>query len=199
MVQYETWGTLKYYLTLTRDLWIQTEEEAGRCALLAWPCPAPFCVHLFFPVAIHRLGGQSISLWAEQRHFSLTVRPRGRVLWGQPLWMITITTAVRSKAKKPFQLGIRIGSSLQQLWDHVVWNCWQGWSQFWLEDLDVGSWLIVGCLEGWACHSVLAQFTWDTDTVTEVCLRWLIGKVMITPVEEGRKWNWEEDCYPAVC
>ena len=56
-----------------------------------------------------------------------------------------------------------------------------------------------GCLEGWACHSVLAQFTWDTDTVTEVCLRWLIGKVMITPVEEGRKWNWEEDCYPAVC
>ena len=25
-----------------------------------------------------------------------------------------------------------------------------------------------GCLEGWACHSVLAQFPWDTDAVTEV-------------------------------
>ena len=63
----------------------------------------------------------------------------------------------------------------------------------------MGSWLIVGCLEGWACHSVLAQFPWDTDAVTEVCVCWLIGKVMITPVEEGRKWNWEEDCHPAVC
>lgn len=39
-----------------------------------------------------------------------------------------------------------------------------------LEDLDVGSWPIVGCMEWWACHSVLAQFPWDTDAVTEVCM-----------------------------
>ena len=63
----------------------------------------------------------------------------------------------------------------------------------------MGSWLIVGCLEGWACHSVLAQFPWDTDAVTEVCVLLLIGKVMITLTKEGRKWSWEEDCYPAVC
>ena len=90
------------------------------------------------------------------------------VLWGQPLWMITINTAVRSKAKKPFQLGITVGSSRQQLWDHIVWNCWQGWSQLWLEDLDVGSWLIVGCLEGWVCHS-LSSVTLDTDAETGLC------------------------------
>ena len=34
----------------------------------------------------------------------------------------------------------------------------------------MGSWLIVGCLEGWAYHSVLAQFPWDTDAETEVCM-----------------------------
>ena len=34
----------------------------------------------------------------------------------------------------------------------------------------MGSWLIVGCVEWWACHSVLAQFSWDTDAVTEVCM-----------------------------
>ena len=50
-----------------------------------------------------------------------------------------------------------------------------------------------------AGHSVLAQFPWDTDAVTEVCVLLLIGKVMITLTKEGRKWSWEEDCYPAVC
>ena len=50
-----------------------------------------------------------------------------------------------------------------------------------------------------ARHSVLAQFPWDTDAMTEVCVLWLIGKVMITLTKEGRKWSWEEDCYPAVC
>ena len=39
-----------------------------------------------------------------------------------------------------------------------------------LEDLGVGSWPVVGCMEWWACHSVLAQFLWDTDAVTEVCM-----------------------------
>ena len=39
----------------------------------------------------------------------------------------------------------------------------------------MGSWPVVGCMEWWACHSVLAQFLWDTDAVTEVCMtgfRW---------------------------
>ena len=31
-----------------------------------------------------------------------------------------------------------------------------------------------GCLEGWACHSVLAQFPWDTDVVTAVGVPGLI-------------------------
>ena len=34
----------------------------------------------------------------------------------------------------------------------------------------MGSWPIVGCVEWWACYSVLAQFPWDTDAVTEVCM-----------------------------
>lgn len=27
----------------------------------------------------------------------------------------------------------------------------------------------------------------------------LIGNLVITPLEEGRMWDWEEECYPAVC
>ena len=38
-----------------------------------------------------------------------------------------------------------------------VWNCWQRWSQFYLEHLDVGSWPTVGCVKWCTCHSVLAQ------------------------------------------
>ena len=63
----------------------------------------------------------------------------------------------------------------------------------------MGSWPVVGCAEWWACHSVLAQFPWDTDAVTEVCMVGSIGKHVIIPLKEGRKWNLEEDCYPAVC
>lgn len=25
------------------------------------------------------------------------------------------------------------------------------------------------------------------------------GNLVVTPVEEGRLWDWEEECYPAVC
>ena len=34
----------------------------------------------------------------------------------------------------------------------------------------MGSWPLVGFVEWWACHSVLAQFPWDPDAVTEVCM-----------------------------
>jgi len=50
----------------------------------------------------------------------------------------------------------------------------------------VGSWPIVGCVEWWVCHSVLAQFPWDTDAVTEVCMtgfRWETND----HTSEGRK------------
>ena len=58
---------------------------------------------------------QMISLWANQRHFSLTVRQRGRVLWGKPLCMTVIIKAMRSKSKKQFQHVVRTGFSLQHL------------------------------------------------------------------------------------
>ena len=44
--------------------------------------------------------GQSISLWAEQRLFSLTVRQRGRVLFGRTLCMTVIIEAMKSNSKK---------------------------------------------------------------------------------------------------
>ena len=50
-------------------------------------------------------GGQG----SEQRQFSLTVRQRGRVLWGRPFCMIIITEATKSKSKKQFLQGVRIG------------------------------------------------------------------------------------------
>ena len=34
----------------------------------------------------------------------------------------------------------------------------------------MGSWPTVGCVKWCGCHSVLAQFSWDTDAVTEVCM-----------------------------
>ena len=34
----------------------------------------------------------------------------------------------------------------------------------------MGSWPTVGCVKWCTCHSVLAQFPWDTDAVTEVCM-----------------------------
>ena len=66
----------------------------------------------------------------------------------------------------------------------------------------MGSWPIVGCVEWWVCHSVLAQFPWDTDAVTEVCMtgfRWETNDHTSEGRKEGRKWNWEEACYSATC
>ena len=40
---------------------------------------------------------------------TLTVRQRGRILWGRPFCMIIITKAMKSKSKKWFQCGLRIG------------------------------------------------------------------------------------------
>ena len=71
------------------------------------------CVNLLFTVG----QGRIISLSAEQRHFSLTVRQRGRVHWGRPLCMIIITTAMKSKSKNQFQHGVRTDSSLK----HSEW------------------------------------------------------------------------------
>ena len=51
----------------------------------------------------------------EQRRVSLAVRQKGRILWGRPLCVITITKATERKSKKQFQQGVRIDFSLQQL------------------------------------------------------------------------------------
>ena len=42
--------------------------------------------------------------WTEfwTRHFSLTVRQRGRILWGRPFCMIIIAKAMKSKSEKQF-------------------------------------------------------------------------------------------------
>ena len=40
---------------------------------------------------------------------TLTVRQRGRILWGKPFCMIIITKATKSKSKEQFQHGVRIG------------------------------------------------------------------------------------------
>ena len=40
--------------------------------------------------------GQIISLWAEQKHFSLIGRQRGRVLWSRPLCMIKIPASAKN-------------------------------------------------------------------------------------------------------
>ena len=55
--------------------------------------------------------GQIISLWAEQWHFNN--KEEGQGLWGRPLCMILIMTAMKSKSNKQFQHGVRISSSLQ--------------------------------------------------------------------------------------
>ena len=46
---------------------------------------------------------------SEQRHFSLMVRQRVRILRGKPFCMIIITKAMKSKSEKQFQHGVRIG------------------------------------------------------------------------------------------
>ena len=56
-------------------------------------------------------GGQG----SEQRHFSLTVRQRGRVLWGRPLCVIIVTKGTESKSKTQFQHGVRTGLFLNIL------------------------------------------------------------------------------------
>ena len=60
-------------------------------------------VHLFFS-QVGRI--RLFPLQAEQRHFN---RQRGSICWGRPLNMIIITTARKSKSKKQFQHGVRIG------------------------------------------------------------------------------------------
>ena len=96
-----------------------SSEPPGKSISLAkrvWEQPASGkgCINLFFLAAIHRWQGQIISLWAEKRHFSSTVRQRGRILWGRTFCMIIITKAKENKSMKQFQHGARMGFSLQQ-------------------------------------------------------------------------------------
>ena len=65
---------------------------------------------------------QIISLWAEQRHLSLTARPRDRGLSGRPLCMIIVTKTMKIKLKKQIQEAVRTGSSLQPLQCFCYWR-----------------------------------------------------------------------------
>jgi len=46
---------------------------------------------------------------SEQRHYSLIVRQRGRILGGRPFCMIIITKARKSKSEEWFHCGVRVG------------------------------------------------------------------------------------------
>ena len=80
---------------------------------------------VLIPFFLLSTGGQG----SEQRQVSLTVRQKGRILWGWPLCVIIITKATESKSKKQFQHGVRIDFSLQQLHLQELfffffwWNC----------------------------------------------------------------------------
>ena len=62
-----------------------------------------------------------------------TVRQRGRMLWGRPFCMIIITKATKSKSKKQFQHGVRIGffSATQPLHTASNWGKTQDTSDSW--------------------------------------------------------------------
>ena len=62
----------------------------------------------FFLPAIYR--------WTEfwTRALNLTVRQRGRILWGRPFCMIIVAKAMKSKSKKPFPKCRNLAFSVQQ-------------------------------------------------------------------------------------
>ena len=59
---------------------------------------------MFISSFLPSIGGQG----SDQRHFSLMVWQRGRVLVSKPLCMIIITKTMKSLSKKQFQHGVRI-------------------------------------------------------------------------------------------
>ena len=98
------WGSkAKRAISLVKQLW--DGQHQGMDVLISF--------FLFFFLSFTGGQGQITSLWAEQRHFSLIVRQRGWVFWSRPLGMIVKTIATKSKLKKQFQHGVRIGSSQQ--------------------------------------------------------------------------------------
>ena len=69
-----------------------------------------FAVSRSSPITFLRYTGR---LGSEQRHCSLTVRQKGRILWGRPFCVIIITKATKSKSKKQCQRRVKIDFSLQ--------------------------------------------------------------------------------------
>ena len=93
-------------------LWIRDEERWGN------KVKRPLILQISPRMANLRQGMCSfLPSWhlqgSEQRHFSLIVRQRGRILWGRPFCMIITRKAMKSKSKKQFQHGVRFGFSLQ--------------------------------------------------------------------------------------
>ena len=83
---------------------------------MKWQASDRGCANSFFLPSTRGQG-------SEQRHFSLMVRQRGRILWDSPLYAIKITKATKSKSKKQFQHGVRTGFSLQQYYDDSSAQC----------------------------------------------------------------------------
>ena len=72
----------------------------------------PLILQIYLRMASLRQGGMLISFFLqstggqvyEQRHFSLTVRKRGRILWGRTLWMIMITIQWKASQRNSFNM-----------------------------------------------------------------------------------------------
>ena len=84
-------------LLQTRDGWGEVRkqsEKAIHLANISWS-GKPQAGDVFISSFLLSAGGQS----SEQRHFSLTVRQRGRVLLSRPSHTITITKATEKQAQ----------------------------------------------------------------------------------------------------
>ena len=103
----------------------------------------PLILQLSPTVTSLRQGNVSISSFLpcpdgqgpEQRDFSLTDRQRGRILWSRPLPMI-ITKTTKSKSKREFQHGVRIGFSPQHPYSWVHLGDLRQGLHFWLTGRD---------------------------------------------------------------
>ena len=86
------WGSGWQLLLWIRDRGGEETKEKGHLILQVSPRMASLRQEeVLISSFLTSIGGQG----SEKRHFSLTVRLRGRILWGRPLSVIIITTAAK--------------------------------------------------------------------------------------------------------
>ena len=77
---------------------------------------APLCKpqvwDVLFSSFLPSTGGQG----SEQRHFSLTLRQRGRILWGKSFCMIIITKAMKASQRNSSIMESELASMIYLLW-----------------------------------------------------------------------------------